>query len=512
MRRAAPLALVRPAVVVAAALLGTAFFVLQTVPAAGFPLDDAWIHQTYARNLAATGRWEFVPGIVSAGSTAPLWTLWLALGYAVGAPLHAWAYGSGAAALAGLGLAAMALWRRLEGGSGRLDWLAGLAVVTTWPLVWAAASGMETLLFAALAVALCAAALAPEAAASTRRWLALGGAGGLLVLARPEGIGLLVLLGLSLVTRSRRGRAGVVTLVGAALPLVPYFAFNWWSSGTIWPNTFYAKQTEYAALLQTPLPARLWQLALVSWGGPGSGVPGIAAAHLLLLPGGLWAAGRALAADGRARRLLQALPVLWAGGLVALYAWRLPVAFQHGRYVMAAMPVWVVLGLAGWSDLLGRLGRWRARPGWLLARVAAGTLLLLQLAFLLLGARQYRIDVAFIEGEMVDVARWLRDNTPPDALVAAHDIGAIGYFAERPLIDLAGLVTPGIVPLLQDERALAAYVLASPADYLVTAPGWPYAELTAGDQVTHLYQTDYLWTQREGLNNMEVYRLDRKRP
>ena len=38
---------------------------------AGFPLDDAWIHQVYARNLATTGVWAFVPGQTSAGSTSP---------------------------------------------------------------------------------------------------------------------------------------------------------------------------------------------------------------------------------------------------------------------------------------------------------------------------------------------------------------------------------------------------------------------------------------------------------
>ena len=47
----------------------------------GFPLDDAWIHLTYARNLATHGEWAFVPGQASAGSTAPLWSALLAIGF-----------------------------------------------------------------------------------------------------------------------------------------------------------------------------------------------------------------------------------------------------------------------------------------------------------------------------------------------------------------------------------------------------------------------------------------------
>ena len=34
------------------------------------------------------------------------------------------------------------------------DWLAGLILVLTWPLVWGAVSGMETVLFAALVMAM----------------------------------------------------------------------------------------------------------------------------------------------------------------------------------------------------------------------------------------------------------------------------------------------------------------------------------------------------------------------
>jgi hypothetical protein len=105
------------------------------------------------------------------------------------------------------------------------------------------------------------------------------------------------------------------------------------------------------------------------------------------------------------------------------------------------------------------------------------------------------------------VARWLAQNTSQNTLVAAHDIGALGYFARRPLLDLAGLITPEIIPLLADEPALARYILASNADYLVTAPGWAYERVVENSSTELIYTTGFAWTQAQGLNNMSVYRL-----
>ena len=88
------------------ALVGVSAYVLaaQTLGGPGFPLDDSWIHQTYARNLAQSGLWAYVPGVPSAGSTSPFYTVLLAVGYALHVPFFAWTYGLGAAALAGAGL------------------------------------------------------------------------------------------------------------------------------------------------------------------------------------------------------------------------------------------------------------------------------------------------------------------------------------------------------------------------------------------------------------------------
>src|SRR6185503_92261 len=63
----------------------------------GFPLDDAWIHQTYARNLGLSGQFAFIPGQPSAGSTSPLWSVLLAIGYFLRIDYRVWTYGLGVA-------------------------------------------------------------------------------------------------------------------------------------------------------------------------------------------------------------------------------------------------------------------------------------------------------------------------------------------------------------------------------------------------------------------------------
>ena len=62
----------------------------------GFPLDDSWIHQTYARNLADHGEWAFRPGTTSAGSTSPLWSALLSIGFFLGLAPYIWTFFLGA--------------------------------------------------------------------------------------------------------------------------------------------------------------------------------------------------------------------------------------------------------------------------------------------------------------------------------------------------------------------------------------------------------------------------------
>jgi hypothetical protein len=103
----------------------------------------------------------------------------------------------------------------------------------------------------------------------------------------------------------------------------------------------------------------------------------------------------------------------------------------------------------------------------------------LVLAFQWVGARQNAKDVILIETQMVQTAQWINENLPSTAVLAIHDIGAIGYFTQNPLIDLAGLVTPDVVPFIRDETILTNYLNSTNAGYLVTFPSW-YPQMASG--------------------------------
>jgi len=42
------------------------------------------------------------------------------------------------------------------------------------------------------------------------------------------------------------------------------------------------------------------------------------------------------------------------------------------------------------------------------------------------------------------VGKWIAENTPPQASIAALEVGYLGYHSERRVIDLVGLITPGV--------------------------------------------------------------------
>lgn len=93
-------------------------------------------------------------------------------------------------------------------------------------------------------------------------------------------------------------------------------------------------------------------------------------------------------------------------------------------------------------------------------------------------------------------------NTDNEALIAAHDIGALGYFGQRNIIDLAGLITPEVVPFIRDEKQLAGYLDQKKVDYLICFPDWYPMLATMG---TPVYDSNGVFSPKAGGENMIVY-------
>ncbi len=418
----------------------------------GFPLDDSWIHLTYARNLAVHGEWAFQPGKPSAGSTAPLWTAMLSLGFLLELAPYIWTYLLGAFLLGSMGLLGEMILRRVSPAyQSRIPWV-GLFLILEWHLVWSAASGMETLLHALLVTTVLGMLMS-----GSRRFVTLGLLAGLSVWVRPDGITLLGPILVHALAGKGSGELRIRDLglltIGFASLFVPYLLFNLALAGTPMPNTFYAKQAEYAIWQARPFLTRFGELALQFLVGPA----------LALLPGVLgW-----FVVAVRKRDWGTLAGMVWFAGYLFLYVQRLPV-YQHGRYIMPAMPIFFIWGLAALvgfskSKVLGRY-HWVAHTGWV------SLLGVMSIAFWLVGAITYARDVALIESEMVATAKWVAANVPGDEIIAAHDIGALGYYDNHALIDLAGLISPEVIPFIRDEEKLAEFLDARGASYLIAFP------------------------------------------
>ena len=450
----------------------------------GFPLDDSWIHQTYARNLALNQEWAFLPGQPSGGSTSPLWTVLLSIGFLLGLSPYVWTFLLGWILLWGLALlgeTALRRWNTAYRPS--LPW-AGILLAMEWHLVWAAVSGMETILQALIITA-----VLVMVASRSKRYLIQGLLVGLSVWIRPDGITLLGPVLLGAVVQAPRDvrqwlKALLQILFGFMVIFGFYLLFNLAVAGTAWPNTFYAKQAEYSSYLALPFLERVGQQCLQPVVGVG----------LVLVPGLISHIVRTI----RKKDWGSLLGIVWVCGFLVLYAWRLPVVYQHGRYGMPVLPIFLLIGFAGLYRLFERnvFSRFLTRSWWILTG-------LILVGFLGRGALAFAQDVSYIESEMVDTAKWVSVSIPPDDLVAAHDIGALGYFGGHELVDLAGLINPEIVPIIRDEAGLTRRLDELGVAYLVVFPDW-YETLTDGLRLVHSTQAVFAPTQ--GGTNLNVYR------
>lgn len=476
----------------------------------GYTTDDTWIHLRYARHLVERGEISFNPGEPTYGATSPLWIFGLALLLEVGlAPAMA-AWLLGAVCALGVVLVADAILSRFSYPESWKTIVLAVIAADPWFLRWGF-SGMETPLATLSLLVL----LWPLVSGRDlgwgvtreplwRRYLGWGVAAGMAGLVRPEFL-LLAPAALPILLWFEYYRASAVGGVQArhrARPVAPTVAAACGWLATAGPWLLYARLTFGRALPDTAaaksgsflgdplaLAAGLWQAAkpLLSVAGiyvvvpmalvvlvlsrrrdaepdPGSGpgeTPGAASEFAA------WSVWGPVAFVG----VTVTWTLLMLGGYAARQVWVI------SRYVSPLVPAGVLALslLVEWLLHGPGLSREARRAGHLVA--IAGVVAGLGVNAWILGAQVVPHARAFPRGVhdcYGGMGRWLAANAGPGDTVAALDIGAVGYFGERRVLDLMGLVSP---PVRELGRRQGFGPMVESGAWLQAEPGRPPAWL-----------------------------------
>lgn len=440
----------------------------------GYGFDDPYITYRYAANLAAGRGFVYNPGERVLSTTAPLYALLLAPFAALGldVPLI-----SNLIGCVSLGAGALALWQL-----GRMAGMpvAGGAAAVLYPLspYLALTLGAETTFFMALTlwgfVALAAgrpttAGVLLAIATLTRADAALAAVvgGGALLLGQPpwkrspfpnneartstgreeKGSGAPERPPIS-------GRVHALLRFGGvyALIVLPVLGTAWIYFGSPLPATLGVKRSQaripgsrsylaglgqqFAGLVQRPL---FWPLL-------GLGPPGLV--------------------TGLQRRGPLLLPLAW-GSLHALAYSLLGVTAYFWYYGPAALAL-ITAAALGAETLAAWLRPWRgAWAGAVFVAILVGLVLAAQVLALARMATHPdpRLPLYRAAGQ------WLAVNTLPDARVGTLEVGIIGYYSSRPMVDFAGLIQPDAARVFEAggsyDVAARQVIAAHKPEYLV---------------------------------------------
>ena len=430
-------------------------------PTRGYLTDDTFIHLQYARHLAGGQGLVFNVGERVYGCTSPLWVTLIADAMLLGFDGLAFARVVGfVATLLSVGLFLQLLRRTVQD-----PVLRAIATVVwaghAWMIRWSL-SGMETPL--AVALVLAGFVMFTEGRQWGARPVRTSALWSLAALTRPEAGLLLLLCGVALLIDTDTRDSLRRLVAGTLPPMVIYGAwllFARFYFGSTWPQTLAAKAAGGGGL--APQLENAWRQARVV-----GATDGVLAAALCVAM--VAAAHRRLASRPSAQRFL---PWAWLLGLPALYVSRgVPVL---SRYVLPLLPL---LAWLAWRAL----DRWwigeqpapaRRRRGLVMAAVLGAIVLGQNLVvYRTMVMPQVRSFSPALERSLVAWGRWFHAHTPPDAVIATPDIGALAYYSGRRVVDLAGLVTPDMLPFLErstQEEAIASFAFASFSrpDYLV---------------------------------------------
>ena len=387
--------------------------------------DDPFITYRYAANILNGNGFVYNVGERVLSTTTPLFTLLLAISGSLWHDLPRLAVLLGAASLAAGG---WLLWDLSRTWMTPVVGWAALVLYPTFPLL-IATLGSETPLY----LALC---LAAFASYTHHRYTLTGLIAGLATLARPDGILVAVILAIHYLLRRRVAIPWLGISIFLAI-LLGWGIFAWAYFGSPVPVTLAAKQQQGAMVISQRFAEGFLTVlrGYRSW--------------LYLFEGLLAVLGVALAFYRRSPWLLV---LSWTGLYFISYS--LLGVSRYFWYYAPLVPGFVAAVGLGISTLNFRstISRDSSAASLKWANFLVGFFLIIltfgQLSSLWLARQQpdnrYPVYRA--------VGQWLRSNTRTDQSVGALEVGIIGYYGGRPMVDFAGLIQPQLAARLTSGK------------------------------------------------------------
>jgi len=446
------------------------------------PLDDVYIHFQYARQLAHGEPYVYNPGgVATSGATSLLYPYALAGGYLIGFRdlwLGLWAMLLGAVALCA-SMVAIDRLCRVWADSYLMSLLIAASFGLTGSMAWHFMSGMETGLMIVFTL-------------WTLLFFVKKRLGGfvvmstLLALTRPEASVMAVVatllmgfrmwpeIALAAKSAGQGWRLALLLLPLSAIFVQPgvnlLFTGSAVASGTQAKSLLAVVPQDWGLILQ-----RIWENFNRMWMEFFTGFDGREGRgwYLPILLGPLAISGIIAMLFKRSWFLTGLLLMMWLLVMSAAIA-TLDTAFWHFKRYQAPLmalffPVaaWALTRIAAWFSSWQNVNIRRVR---LVSPVFSMVIAPIFSVFILIQFVQYHyVNVRYVYQQPYQMALWLQENTPPNALIAVHDVGLMRYVGGRNTLDMVGLTTPGAANYWRNgPGSVAEFLFDSRPDYIAS--------------------------------------------
>jgi len=436
-----------------------------------FQLDDGWIHLTFAKNLSEYFSFSYYKNeMVTAGSTSPLYTFIIAAGFFITDNEMILSYVIGVLFFA---MAAFVIFRLCMHDFNK-DLLASLVCAGLFILDrnmnFISLSGMETTMYVFIL-------LLGAYLYKTKKTYSLAVILGLVIWSRPDGVAFIAAVAVDIAialfyfkneeikkvyNKEKLLKMSLIFFVIAGA----YFLMNYVIAGTLFPNTYSAKIAYFSDIDKkfSYLTEKVYPFF--------SNL-----SYSFFVAGFLFSVIISVYNLVKKRTSENLLYILFILFFLSLYMIKLPEINRFGRYIMPLIPFFILLSISGYREILIIINKFLKNA--FITRLAfiifAGVLFYQSFNAYETFKMFYAEQCKYIYDRQVKTAMWLKENTDENDVLGVHDIGAIGFYTGRKIIDVAGLITPYLNERLTEKdysKIMKDYLQQQGVSYIAFLREW----------------------------------------